>query len=196
MYNYWQDRTNVRGCRRTTLEKYSQSETEWENLLDIDAYNKKEGKSWAGDSGWCWQAPLGPDFKSALITMSPGGNDKTWLFEFDLEAKQFKTPMDEGGDGFSIRDEAKMRIAAYDQDTLYVSTPLPGFDEWGGVTESTYARVLKRWRRGEHVDYKSAETVMVIPRGFMWIDPEVDTWRYAGGSGSTETTRRSVLYTL
>ena len=187
VYNYWQDKINVRGLwRRTTLEQYRQPNTTWENLLDIDAFNKKEGTSWAGDSAWCWQAPLPPDYKSALVTMSPGGNDKTHLFEFDLSTKQFKIPMDQGGDGFSIRDEAKMSAVAYDQDTIYVATPLPDYDEWGGVTESTYARVLTRWRRGVQRDYKSAEVVLEIPREFMWIFPEVDTWRYAASGVETK----------
>ena len=188
VYNFWQDNTNVRGLwRRTTLEQYSQPNTQWEDLLDIDAYNQKEGTSWAGDSAWCWQAPLPPDHKSALMTMSPGGNDKTHLFEFDFATKSFKTPMDLGGEGFSIRDEAKMRAVAYDKDTVYVATPLPDYDEWGGVTQSTYARVLTRWRRGVHGDYKSAEVVLEIPRDFMWVFPEIDTWRYAGSG--TETKR-------
>lgn len=179
VYNFWQDKNNVRGLwRRTTLEQYSQPNTEWENLLDIDAFNKENGTSWAGDSAWCWQQPL-PGCKRALLTMSPGGNDKTHLFEFDFASQRFVTPMDQGGDGFSIRDEAKMRIAAYDADTIYVSTPLPDHDEWGGVTESTYARVLKKWVRGVHLDYRSAETVLEVPRDFMWIDPEVDTYKYA-----------------
>ena len=187
VYNFWQDNTNVRGLwRRTTLEQYSQPNTQWEDLLDIDAYNQKEGTSWAGDSAWCWQAPLPPDYKSALMTMSPGGNDKTHLFEFDFATKSFKTPMDLGGEGFSIRDEAKMRAVAYDKDTVYVTTPLPGYDEWGGVTESTYARVLTRWRRGVHRDYKSAEVVLEIPRDFMWVFPEIDTWKYAGSGAVTK----------
>lgn len=133
--------------------------------------------------------------------MSPSGNDKTHLFELDLATRAFKMPMDRGGDGFSIRVEAKMRVEAYDQDEIYVAAPLPGHDEWGGVTESTYARVLKRWRRGEHTDLQSAETVVEIPREFMWVEAEVYTRgstparrRLASWSSSTLYRHRVVCY--
>ena len=82
VYNFWQDEKNTRGLwRRTTLAEYGQENTKWEQLFDVDAYNAKEGSNYAGDSAWCWQAPLGPDYKSALLTLSPGGmgNDKTHL---------------------------------------------------------------------------------------------------------------------
>ena len=47
VYNFWNDEKNVRGLlRKTTLDDYSSPNPHWQTVLDVDALDKAEGKSW------------------------------------------------------------------------------------------------------------------------------------------------------
>jgi prolyl oligopeptidase len=150
-YNFWTDDKHVRGIwRRTTLESYATKTPEWETVLDVDALNEKEGKSfvWKG-STVLHEGPNSENPKGELcfVKLSPGGSDAVEYREFDLLKKEFVP------NGFFI-PEAKSRVAWYDRDTVYVGT-----DDGspGAMTHSGYPRTVKQWVRGTPL--KSAPVV-------------------------------------
>ena len=47
VYNFWQDKKNVRGLwRRATLASYRTENVQWETVLDFDALAKAENENW------------------------------------------------------------------------------------------------------------------------------------------------------
>ncbi|MCS3408825.1 prolyl oligopeptidase family protein [Serratia sp. AKBS12] len=142
-YNFWQDRDNPRGLwRRTTLQEYRKAQPTWETVLDIDALGKTEGQEWVFHGA----TPLAPDYRYALLKLSPDGGDAVTVREFDLQQKRFVS------DGFTL-PVAKSVVSWADYQHLFVATYF-GPDS---LTQSGYPRVVKRWRRGTPLD--SAETL-------------------------------------
>lgn len=142
-YNFWQDRANPRGLlRRTTLDEYRKAKPAWETVLDIDALGKAEGKDWVYQGS----QPLAPEYRYCLMQLSPDGGDATEIREFDLVAKRFVK------DGFNV-PVAKSRVSWVDRDTLFIATDFGP----GSMTQSGYARIAKRWRRGTPLS--AAETL-------------------------------------
>ena len=132
--NFWQDAQNPSGLLRiTSLEEYRKAEPHWETLLDIDALGKAEGKDWVYHGVY----PLKPDFKRALIFLSPDGGDASEVREFDLQTREFVS------DGFFL-PVAKSRTGWIDHDHLFVATDF-GEDS---LTDSGYPRIVKIWSRG------------------------------------------------
>lgn len=137
-YNFWRDKTAVRGIwRRTTLESYRNATPEWETVLDLDALASAENENWVWHGAQC----LRPDYTRCLIALSRGGADADVSREFDLQARAFVK------DGFH-RPEAKGGLGWIDRDNVYVFTD---FGE-GSLTESGYPRIVKQWRRGTPLD--------------------------------------------
>jgi prolyl oligopeptidase len=133
-YNFWQDQANPRGLwRRTTLQEYRKDQPNWETVLDIDALGKAEGKDWVFHGS----QSLAPEYRYCLLELSPDGGDATEIREFDLVTKQFVK------DGF-VLPVAKSQASWIDKDTLFVATDFGA----GSMTQSGYARIAKRWRRG------------------------------------------------
>ncbi|MEE4410062.1 MULTISPECIES: prolyl oligopeptidase family serine peptidase [unclassified Serratia (in: enterobacteria)] len=133
-YNFWQDQTNPRGLwRRTTLQEYRKAKPSWETVLDIDALGKAEGKDWVFHGS----EPLPPEYRYCLVELSPDGGDATEIREFDLVSKTFVK------NGF-VLPVAKSQASWIDKDTLFVATDFGA----GSMTQSGYARIAKRWRRG------------------------------------------------
>ncbi len=135
IYNFWQDPGHLRGIwRKTTLADYSSAEPHWTTVLDIDALNKAEGKSWVFKGADF----LRPDEARCLIHLSDGGEDAVVAREYDLEKNQFV-------DGGFTLPRGKHRIAWENQDSLLVST------DWtpGEVTTSGYPFIVKRLKRGQ-----------------------------------------------
>ncbi|HGE8373201.1 TPA: S9 family peptidase, partial [Serratia marcescens] len=142
-YNFWQDQANPRGLlRRTTLDEYRKAKPAWETVLDIDALGKAEGKDWVYQGS----QPLAPEYRYCLMQLSPDGGDATEIREFDLVAKRFVK------DGFNV-PVAKSRVSWVDRDTLFIATDFGP----GSMTQSGYARIAKRWRRGTPLS--AAETL-------------------------------------
>ncbi|HEY0131877.1 MAG TPA: S9 family peptidase, partial [Allosphingosinicella sp.] len=138
LYNFWQDQTNVRGLlRRTTLASYRTAEPVWEPVLDIDALAKADGKSWVYKGMQC----LPPEMTRCLVNLSEGGGDATVIREFDTATRRFVDG------GFSLA-EGKQDADWEDKDTIIVAR------DWGPgtMTESGYAFVVKRLRRGQGLD--------------------------------------------
>ncbi len=135
IFNFWQDPEHLRGIwRKTSLADYETDAPHWTTVLDIDALNKAEGRSWVFHGADC----LPPDDRRCLISLSDGGEDADVIREFDLDTNRFV----EGG--FSL-PRGKHRVAWEDADTLLVAT------DWlpGDVTSSGYPYIVKRLKRGE-----------------------------------------------
>ncbi len=137
-YNFWRDAEHPKGLwRRTTPADYRNPEPTWDVLLDLDALAAAE------DEGWVWKGAtcLRPDYVRCLVSLSRGGADATVVREYDLTSRRFLD------DGFFV-PEAKSSVSWIDRDTIFVKTD---FGE-GSLTESGYARMVKRWKRGTPMD--------------------------------------------
>ncbi|KKM19367.1 hypothetical protein LCGC14_1656380 [marine sediment metagenome] len=134
IYNFWQDENNERGIwRRTTLKEYLRPSPKWEILLDIDKLCQDEGEQWVFKGA----AGLYPDYTLFMVYLSRGGSDTQIAREFDANSKEFVK------DGFFM-PESRGWVSWKDRDTIYVHTD---FGE-GSLTESGWARIAKRWKRG------------------------------------------------
>jgi len=135
LYNFWRDETNPRGLwQRTTLESYRTDAPEWDVVIDVDALAAADDENWV----WAGADVIEPDHALALISLSRGGADAVVVREFDMRTREFVTG------GFEL-PEAKTQITWADEDTVLVGTDF-GPDS---LTDSGYARLVKRWRRGD-----------------------------------------------
>ena len=135
LYNFWQDRTNVRGLwRRTTLASYRTATPKWETVIDVDALAKAEKANWVWQGASC----LPPEMRRCLVILSDGGKDANVLREFDTATKSFVPG------GFSL-PEGKQVATWVDKDTLLVAR------DWGPgtMTKSGYAFIVKELKRGQ-----------------------------------------------
>jgi prolyl oligopeptidase len=138
LYNFWQDETNVRGLlRRTSLASYRTAQPVWETVLDVDALAKAEGRSWVYQGMQC----LPPAEDRCLVSLSDGGKDANVVREFDISERRFVDG------GFSL-PEGKQSADWENEDSVIVGR------DWGPgtMTESGYALVAKRLRRGQRLD--------------------------------------------
>lgn len=134
LYNFWRDEANPRGLwRRTTLDSYRTDAPDWDVVIDVDELAR------ADDTNWVWAGAdvIEPDHSLALISLSRGGADAVVVREFDMRTREFVT------DGFRL-PEAKTQVSWEDENTLLVGTDFGA----GSLTDSGYARLVKRWRRG------------------------------------------------
>jgi prolyl oligopeptidase len=107
--------------------------TSWEIVLDLDALARDEGENWVWKGAQC----LPPAYERCLVTLSRGGGDAAVVREFDLRTREFVP------EGFNL-PEAKTQVEWRDLDTVYVATDFGP----GSMTDSGYARIVKRWQRG------------------------------------------------
>lgn len=135
IYNFWQDADHVRGIwRRTSIESYASGNPQWETVLDLDALATSEKANWVWKGAQCAR----PAERRCLINLSDGGEDAVTIREFDLPTKSFVKS------GFRL-PKGKQDATWVDENTLLVSR------EWkpGELTESGYAYVVKRLKRGQ-----------------------------------------------
>ena len=135
IYNFWQDADHVRGIwRRTSLASYASGKPEWETVLDLDALAAAEKANWVWKGAQCSR----PRERRCLVNLSDGGEDAVTVREFDLATKSFVK-------GGFLLPKGKQNASWQDQNTLLVSR------EWkpGELTESGYAYVVKRLKRGQ-----------------------------------------------
>lgn len=135
VYNFWQDEANPRGLwRRTTLDEYRKAAPAWETMLDLDKLSAAENEKWAWKGAQC----LYPEYTLCLLSLSRGGGDAVEVREFDIAKKAFVAG------GFRL-PESKGGIAWIDEDTIYAAR------DWGAgtMTRSSYARQVKRVKRGQ-----------------------------------------------
>src|SRR3954468_5049754 len=131
VYNFWQDAANPKGLwRRTSIADYQNAAPHWELLLDVDALAKAEKENWVFKGAEC-----SPGETRCLIRLSRGGGDAVVVREYDLKAKKLAT------DGFSLA-EAKSDASYLNDDIVLFANAADG------ATKSSYARIVKQWRRG------------------------------------------------
>ncbi len=134
LYNFWRDETNPRGLwRRTALESYLTDTPDWEVIIDVDELARVDDTNWV----WAGADVIEPDHSRALVSLSRGGADAVVVREFDMFTQEFVPG------GFEL-PEAKTQICWEDEDTVLVGTDFGD----GSLTDSGYARLVKRWRRG------------------------------------------------
>lgn len=171
--NFWQDADHPRGLWRiASVEAFAAGKPDWRTLIDVGALGKTEGHSWAFKGATC----LAPAYVRCMVALSDGGGDAVVEREYDLDRASFV----EGG---FVVPEAKTSLAWDGPDALYVATD---FGE-GSKTDSGYARMVKRWKRGtplaaaaqvaegERTDVSiSARSVHDGSRSWSWVDRRTD----------------------
>ncbi len=135
VYNFWQDADHVRGLlRRSPWEAYKNGKPQWEDVLDIDALAKAEGKSYVYGGSEC----LRPKLERCMITLSEGGSDAASYREFDTTTKSFVKG------GFTL-SASKSSLEWLDQDTLLFADAT----RTEALTESGYPLEVRLWKRGQ-----------------------------------------------
>jgi prolyl oligopeptidase len=135
VYNFWQDADHVKGIwRRASVESYASGKPQWETVLDLDALAATDKVSWVWKGAQCAR----PAERRCLISLSDGGEDAVTVREFDLPTKSFVKG------GFDL-PKGKQDVTWENEDSLLISR------EWkpGELTESGYAYVVKRLKRGQ-----------------------------------------------
>lgn len=134
VHNFWQDANHVRGIwRKSTLDSYLSSSTNWETVLDFDALSKTEGKNWVYKGNNC----LSPDYEKCMVNLSDGGKDAVVRREFNAKTGEFVS------NGY-ITEESKGGMDWIDSDHVIIGVD---FGE-GTMTESGYPMLAKIWKRG------------------------------------------------
>lgn len=137
IYNFWQDRTHVRGIlRRTSSQSYASTSPVWTTVLDLDAVAKAEHANWVWEGITCAL----PREQRCLVFLSDGGEDAVTIREFDLGSDRFF-----GGFMFSRQ---KQYPAWEDENTLLISRAWTQRE----VTPSGYPYDVRELRRGQPLD--------------------------------------------
>jgi prolyl oligopeptidase len=153
IYNFWQDKNNVRGLwRRTTSANYLIGNPTWETVLDLDKLSEETNTKWSFKGA----TYLRPDYNRAMLRLSPGGSDAVEIKEFDLITKTFVT------DGFKL-PLAKSEINWIDKDTIIVGTDFGD----NTLTDSGYPRLVKIWKRGTKLS--QAKTIFSGQQTNVWV---------------------------
>ncbi|MEE9329132.1 MAG: hypothetical protein V3V30_03275, partial [Parvularculaceae bacterium] len=72
VYNFWQDKTSVRGLWRTmSMADYLAGKENWDVIIDFDKLAKAEDENWVYKGVDC----LEPDYARCMVTLSRGGSD-------------------------------------------------------------------------------------------------------------------------
>ena len=135
VYNFWQDADHVRGIwRRSSVASYASGQPSWETVLDLDALADSEKANWVWKGASCAR----PAERHCLLYLSDGGEDAVTVREFDRHDKGFVST------GFNL-PKGKQDVSWENENSLLVSR------EWkpGELTESGYAYVVKRLKRGQ-----------------------------------------------
>lgn len=138
LFNFWQDKKNVRGVwRKTSYKSYVSKNPVWENVLDLDQLSMIENENWVWKGSHC----LPPEYERCLLSLSRGGKDAKVIREFDLTTKTFVK------NGFYI-PEAKNNARWIDLDTIYLGSDFGP----NSLTDSGYPRIVKVLKRGQRLD--------------------------------------------
>lgn len=157
IYNFWQDKKNVKGVwRRTKKTSYMSGSPRWETLLDIDKLAKKEAVDWAYKGLQCST----DDFDKCMIFLSPDGGDAYQAREFSKKKKAFVNS------GFFLK-KAKQSIKWFDKDHLLVSSDFGA----GTMSKAGYPRQLKLWKRGTQIS--EAQLIAEVPQDYVGIWPGI-----------------------
>ncbi len=136
VYNFWQDEAHPRGLwRRTPVASYATPDPAWEVLIDLDRLDRQEQKTWVWKGAECDR-----EHDRCLVQLSPDGGDSFQVREFDLASRSFVK------DGFFL-PTAKSAADWVDRNTIIFGTDFGP----GSMTDSSYPRIVKIWRRGERI---------------------------------------------
>ena len=156
VFNFWRDKTHVKGIwRRTTIADYAKADPHWETLLDVDKLAADEQQDWVYKGRNC-----SPSLTRCLISLSRGGSDAVTIREYDLSTKTFAK------DGFKL-DEAKSYASFVGDNTVIFATNFGG----GTLTGSGYPRIVKLWTRGTPI--ANAKPVFDGKQNDVTVDPLV-----------------------
>ena len=136
LWNFWQDAVHVRGIWRVTSPKAYDAggAPAWRTVLDLDKVAAAEHANWVWQGVQCDATHENVCF----VKLSDGGEDATTLREFDLRKGRFVDA------GFQL-PKGKLSATWDGANALVVAR------EWtpGELTESGYAYVVKRLKRGQ-----------------------------------------------
>src|SRR6185437_523877 len=133
----------------------ARSTPHWQTLLDLDELDQRMRRDWV------WQgADCSPDQRRCLVSLSPAGSDAVIVQEYDLQRHRFLLR------GFSL-PLGKSTATYLDDDTILFA----GFSGPHSLTRSSYPRIVKLWRRGQHLS--AARTLFVARPQDVQATPEV-----------------------
>jgi prolyl oligopeptidase len=154
---------------RCTVESFQSPSPQWEEVLDIDALNKKEGKKWSL-SGTFPGYFIVKDSRGTMcmLSMSDGGSDSTYVREYNLDKREFVH------NGFEAPQDPRLTMMnVLDRDTVVIGS------DWTGdkktLTDMGYPRITKLWKRG--TPYAEAELFHECPKSDAYCWPII--WRLA-----------------
>ena len=143
-------------------ESYLSENPQWETLLNIKTFAKKEGENWE------FSDIFQEKFNKKIVTMigfSNAGSDAFIAREFNVKTKKFVR------NGFSL-PMAHSDITWYSHNTLLLGT---NFGE-NSLTEANYSRSLRLLKRGQ--PFEKATTVFEIDSSHMMATSHV--WHTKG----------------
>lgn len=159
VYDLWQDATHPRGIWRRIqlqtyrLKSYQPSAADWQELLDLDELERKEGKNWS-----IYMEPIClPQSTRCMLALAQGGLDARIWREFDLETREFVSG------GFTLPDGALSSVEWQDADTLLVTSNY----STDVLTVSGFAAAVKSWVRG--TPFASARQILSVSRESMGV---------------------------
>lgn len=161
LYHFYQSEAQPRGVyRRTTLDSYRRTNTEWQIVFDLDALAQQEELDWylAGISH-CIVAP-----ERCLISLNIAGSDASVCREYNVETQQLMS------DGFQF-PYGKNQIHWRDQDSVLVC---PAWDE-SQLSQSGYSCEAWLLQRGQTWD--EAFPIAVLPETIL----KTLAWRFLDG---------------
>jgi len=192
LFNFWKDKKNPKGLwRRTTMSSYSTDSPAWKTVLDLDALAEKDGISWVYKGSRALPRARDPMSENgrqvtrALLSLSRGGADATYLKEFDLLSESFVSE-EEGG--FCL-PEAKTRASYKSRDVLLVGSDF-GPDS---LTDSGYPRTVREWVRGTKIE--DAPLVFEGEKTDVSVSAYIDDQRAHHGSIYEVRARALTFYT-
>ena len=134
LYNFWRDKAHPRGIwRRTTLAEYRKAQPKWETLSTSTRWTRPRASDWVCKGAEC----LKPEY-SAACSRCRRRRRRGGVREFDIPRQVLR--------------QGRLRAARWrrprsswiDEDTIYVGTDFGP----GSMTESSYPRIVKEWKRG------------------------------------------------
>eukprot|EP00978_Attheya_sp_CCMP212_P002882 scaffold5942_cov55-Attheya_sp.AAC.1 len=173
------------------MSSYSTDSPEWKTVLDLDALAEKDGISWVYKGSRALPRARDPMSENgrqvtrALLSLSRGGADATYLKEFDLLSESFVSE-EEGG--FCL-PEAKTRASYKSRDVLLVGSDF-GPDS---LTDSGYPRTVREWVRGTKIE--DAPLVFEGEKTDVSVSAYIDDQRAHHGSIYEVRARALTFYT-
>ncbi|SAK69397.1 prolyl oligopeptidase family protein [Caballeronia pedi] len=166
-YNTWKDDEHPLGIlRRTAWTAWLDGKPKWETVVDIGALELSN----CGENGVRWSLAgfqmLYPDYKRALLRLSPGGSDACIVREFDVEERHYVD------NGFHVCELGKHLISWVDHDTVYIGWDNSEISLKPDVTTSGLPSHSRLWKRGTQL--YDAPVIFKGSSHDVWADADYD----------------------